>query len=97
MRDTRTLQIFRLIGTKAERLRRWICEDTQQEISHVHRLQQSMATVCGRYCVYYVMKRYRGGGGTVQDIVKESNSRQKERNERLIVTKMMNKTIFDIK
>ena len=48
-------------------------------------LQQAMSNVCGLYCAYYVMKRHQGK--TMKDIVKDFNTRQKKRNDRLIVTK----------
>lgn len=50
-------------------------------------LQQSTSNVCGLYCAYYVMKRHQGK--SMKDIVKDFNPRQKKRNDRLIVTKMM--------
>ena len=47
----------------------------------------STSNVCGLYCAYYVMKRHQGK--TMKDIVKDFNVKQKKRNDRLIVTKMM--------
>ena len=50
-------------------------------------LQQSTSNVCELYCAYCVMKRHQGK--TMKDIVKDFNPRQKKRNDRLIVAKMM--------
>ena len=58
-------------------------------------LQQSFSNVCGLYCIYYVMCRYRGR--TMTSIVKEFNPRQKKQNDRLVVSKMKNivKTMYE--
>ena len=50
-------------------------------------LQQSTSNVCGLYFAYYVMKRHQGK--TMRGIVKDLHPRQKKRNDRLVVTKMM--------
>ena len=50
-------------------------------------LQQATSNVCGLYCAYYVMKRHQRKN--MKDIEKDFNPRQKKRNDRLIVTKMM--------
>ena len=50
-------------------------------------LQQSPSNVCGLYCAYYVMKRYKGN--TMTDIIAEFDPRLKTLNDRSIITKMM--------
>lgn len=56
-------------------------------LTYTGQLQQSTSNVCGLYCAYYVMKRHQGK--PIKDIVKDFNPRQRKRNDRLIVTKMM--------
>ena len=50
-------------------------------------LQQSSSNVCGLYCAYYVMKRYKGN--TMTDIIAEFDPRLKTLNDRSIITTMM--------
>ena len=50
-------------------------------------LQQSSSNVCGLYCAYYIIQRYKGK--TLRTIVKEFDPQLKKLNDRLIVSKMM--------
>lgn len=50
-------------------------------------LQQSSSNVCGLYCAYYVIKRYRGK--SMRNIAKKFNPQRKKLNDDLIVSKMM--------
>ena len=50
-------------------------------------LQQSSSNVCGLYCAYYVMERYKGN--TMTHIIAEFDPQLKTLNDRLIITKMM--------
>ena len=53
-------------------------------------LQQSSSNVCGLYCAYYVIKRYREK--SMRNIVSEFNPRQRKQNDRYVVMKMMKMT-----